>query len=148
MVMRKMTISEAYSGGVYLLKNKRRYLDDMGVDYISDGIRGYSMRSLNRFRKQRKTYGFDERDTWSLDSMMIEMLYERVRMYVDVASEVVNLDFHEFEIDGEVYSQIQAIKLLLEACEKYLLNDDLFPNDEDGKRVWEIWATLSPAMWW
>ena len=42
---------------------------------------------------EKDYHGFDERDTFSMDHILIMWLYERLRFFQDEASKVVNFDF-------------------------------------------------------
>lgn len=104
-----------------------------------------------KYDVQRKTYGFDSRETWNLDASMIELLYERVRMYVDVT--MVDTTFHKITINKKKKTQEQWIDHLIVLCEAYLLTaENDFLNDEMKtklqKEIWTIWSELAPYMWW
>ena len=59
---------------------------------------------------QRKEYGFDERETWSLDTTFIYWLYERLRMFNEV--NCINTEFHTFEINGKKLTQQECIDII------------------------------------
>ena len=48
---------------------------------------------------------FDERDTFSMDHTLIAWLYERLRYFQNEASNIINFEFHKFEIDNEELTQ-------------------------------------------
>ena len=50
------------------------------------------------FKRQRKKYGFDERETWGLDFTSACWLYEHLCMYMDIGGKVVDLDFYKFDV--------------------------------------------------
>lgn len=98
------------------IKRRRRYLNDLGeigacLDVEKCGRGDY-------WKRQRCNYGFDERDTWSLKSTMVELLYERVKMFMEV--HCIDLHFHRIEIGGEIKTQIEWIEELLSECEAFI----------------------------
>ena len=58
----------------------RDYLKNMPNPYGNCLDHTYDKRQ-GRWKKERKKYGFDERQTWNLNTTMIELLYERVMMF-------------------------------------------------------------------
>lgn len=129
---------------------KRKYLDDLGIKDRHDLWNPNDNRQ-SIWQRQRRDYGFDERETWSLDSTFYLWLYERLKMYLEYASKIVNLDFHEFVYKGEKYTQKQLIDMMIERLENYFANKYDTENQEESSRldeVVEIWALVLPAMWW
>lgn len=129
---------------------KRKYLDDLGIKDRHDLWNPNDNRQ-SIWQRQRREYGFDERETWSLDSAFYLWLYERLKMYLEYASRVVNLDFHEFIFKGEKYTQKQLIDMMIERLENYFANKYDTESEEESSRldeVAEIWALVLPAMWW
>ena len=129
---------------------KRKYLDDLGIKDRHDLWNPNDNRQ-SIWQRQRREYGFDERETWSLDSAFYLWLYERLKMYLEYASKIVNLDFHEFVYKGEKYTQKQLINMMIERLENYFANKYDTESEEESSRldeVAEIWALVLPAMWW
>lgn len=129
---------------------KRKYLDDLGIKDRHD-LWGSNDNRQSIWQKQRREYGFDERETWSLDSAFYLWLYERLKMYLEYASRVVDLDFHEFIFKGEKYTQKQLIDMMIERLENYFDNKYDTESEEESScldEVAEIWALVLPAMWW
>lgn len=98
-----------------------------------------------KWKKQRKKYGFDERDTWNMDSIMIDLLYERLCMYLDI--EWVNLEFHQIEIDGVKGTQKYWIGYMLELI-IYIVEQDSFYEHKEKEELWYIWSKVQDYMWW
>ena len=116
-------------------------------------------RRLDRLMKQRKEYGFDERETWALNSTLAGWLYSHLRMYKDIGGKVVNLEYHKFEIpvikrlepneikyiEGstfperyykevlEEHTQEECIDLAIEYLEYYLKNGDAVKFEKEAK---------------
>lgn len=129
---------------------KRKYLDDLGIKDRHDLWNPNDNRQ-SIWQRQRREYGFDERETWSLDGTFYLWLYERLKMYLEYASKVVDLDFHEFIYKGEKYTQKQLIDMMIERLENYFANKYDTESEEESSRldeVAEIWALVLPAMWW
>lgn len=104
-----------------------------------------------RWKKQRNIYGFDDRETWNLNSTFYAWLYEHLRMYEDIGGEVINLDFYKFEYDGKIYTQKEMIDQICEIIEYYFSNkfDDWNEDDcEYVSNIGKMWAIILPAMWW
>ena len=127
----------------------RKYLDDIGVIERPDTWCIDDSRQ-ERWREQREIYGFDDRETWSLDFAFYLWLYERLKMYLDI--NFVDLEFHKFEYEGEELTQQECIDRMIKGCEVYFkLDDDWNISEEDQKMiddVTKIWAIVWPAMWW
>jgi len=80
---------------------QHKYLNDIGIQ--SDDVCIFNTSDRNddrqeRFDAQRKEFGFDERETWSLDYTIAGWLYSHLKMYEDIGGQVVNMSFHRFEI--------------------------------------------------
>lgn len=102
-----------------------------------------------RWQKQRAEYGFDDRETWSLDTTFFQWLYERLRMFRDIGGETVDLNFHSFEVDGLKLTQLEIIDKMISNCEQIIKND--IPDDETARLEQEtarLWSIVVPAMWW
>lgn len=130
----------------------RKYLDDARVDKTIrwDTFCDDDDKRHDTWKEQRNTYGFDERETWCLDSTFYCWLYERLRMYRDVAC--INLSYHKFEYEGETLTQEECINRMINGCETFFNQDDTWNiSNEDQKLiddVAKIWAIVLPAMWW
>lgn len=118
------------------------------------------------FEKEREIYGFDSRETWSLDYVFYMWLYERLKMFVEIGGQVVNLNYHKFDFKGKEYTQLELINMMIEKLE-YYFNEDARDSKIDEyrkqgmgiveadnkayepiKEIGEIWALVLPAMWW
>ena len=112
----------------------------------------------NRFKKQRKKYGFDERETWSMDYTLACWIYEHFMLYKEI--NCVDLTFYKFNIpkwNDEILdekievTQEEAINLVLEHIEFFLINED-FDREEEADNRFKyaliIMAEIMPAMWW
>ena len=125
---------------------QRKYLDDLGITDRPDTWNPDDRRQ-NQWEEQRKIYGFDERETWSLETAFYLWLYERLKMYLEYT--IVDLDFYKFEYKGKTYTQKQMIDMMIERLEEYLTDEtdeksfEKYPNE-----ICEIWALVLPVMCW
>ena len=142
----------------------RKYLDDIGIDYSWVWKPEGSERD-EAFEKEREIYGFDSRETWSLDYVFYMWLYERLKMFVEIGGQIVDLNYNKFDFKGEEYTQLELINMMIERLEYYLkdtIEDKCDEYEKKGlsysdaykkayepvKEIGEIWALVLPAMWW
>lgn len=147
-------------------------LGDVSADEFSVDDKRHEL-----WKTEREKFGFDGRDTWSLDFKMTEMLYERLHMYLEKADKIVNLSYYTYDFEGKTYTQRELILEMISNAETFLkmeynaadeLKDDDFEkmSDEEidahmelyGKmeieayeakqRLWNIWAVVQHQMWW
>lgn len=130
------------------------------------------------FSEQRDTYGFDERETWSMDYTAAEWLYCHLKLYLETAEKIVDLTYHRFTVpvldetnksdDADLADRIfpivqqevthkEAIDLCIGYLEAYLRTQDELCNHtfEEEREAYEkeqaafrIFAEILPAMWW
>ena len=136
----------------------RKFLEDIGIK--EEKIK-HSKKRKKRLAKQRKKYGFDEVETWSLENTFYYWLYERLKMYMKVADPVVDLNFHKFEYKSKTYTQKELILKLIDLLKEnilarenwYKIDNEEIPvffdrYNERTKEICEIWGIILPAMWW
>ena len=71
-------------------KVRHAYLEEFGWPRKRCGTNFTSTEDY-MLQEQRK-YGFDRRETYNLGDMFAQWLYERLRMYLDVASKKIDID--------------------------------------------------------
>ena len=162
---------------------RHKYLNNLGIRstecciFNTRGYRDAGKERKKRFQKQRKKYGFDERETWSLDYTLIGWLYSHLKMYLDLA--IVDLTYHTFKIpylvalkDDELTfaqgcqlpdryyreeqkeaTQEEAIRLACEYMEYYLkyggaCGESEYRAAEMGICSLKIVAEIFGALWW
>ena len=126
----------------------RKYLDDIGVTKRPDTWNEDDARQ-EEWVKEREEYGFDERETWSLNFSFYLWLYERLKRFVDVCC--IDLDYHKFEYNGAEYTQRQMIDMMIERLEFSFKPEYKKKKKKQYTYVSEIekiWAIVLPAMWW
>lgn len=99
-----------------------------------------------KWSEEREKFGFDERETWSLDISFFCWLYERLRMFKDIAG--IKLDFYEFNINENKMTQIQCIDRMIELCEKIIINKDINDMSKERNEILDIWKECINVMWW
>ena len=100
--------------------NSRKFLDDIG--YIDDLQELDNDPRYARLREQKRVYGFDDRDTWNLNTTMVALLYERLKMYDEVNN--VDTSFHTVKHGNATLTMQQVLDLMLELAEEVLTFDN------------------------
>lgn len=126
---------------------RRAYLDCLGDYTPADEYYHEDSPELNRrIPVQRARYGFDERQTWSLDYTMVELLFERLQMFQDL-NFWQQTDGEICEFEGETITKRWAIDELIRLG-KLILSGHIDNNcDANAQRFWTIWATVHSSMW-
>lgn len=125
------------------------YLDKLGVEYPHQWCPGDEREK--KWKKERKKYGFDSRETWSLDGTFFMWLYEHLEMFMKCADGVVDLNFHVIKIGDEEKTQREWILECISVLKKSLQNDDFVYRErrvKDTDRVMQIWSAIYNYMWW
>ena len=115
----------------------RKYLNDIGIKDEETCIPNSADTSderMPRFLEQREKYGFDERETWSLDFTFSCWLYEHLRMFLDIGGKIVDLNFYKFEIS------------VLEELKNPVKNEKGFPERIFKKNKKKIEVTQEEAI--
>ena len=134
---------------------QNKYLDKLRIPIEEYGVNftDQNDKRKEKWKKQRKKYGFDERETWSLDQTFVEWIYSHLMMYLEIGGKIINLEYHKFEFKDREYTQREAIEYICKACENFLL-DKSFDYEkerqitEDMKDAIRLFAEIFPAMWW
>jgi len=127
-----------------------KYLDKLGIPIEEYGTNFCNKKDKRwkRWMKQRKKYGFDDRETWNLDQSFYEWIYTRFTMY----KKVTNADLSRNTIklnNGEEISLGEAIDIVIKGFKKSLLeNDWISDNNDPPHEVWEVLEKVMPHMWW
>lgn len=127
-------------------------MDELGIPVKEYGVNFMDEDDARQetWSKEREEYGFDERETWNLNTTFAEWLYSHLKMYVDVCN--VNLSFYQFNLDGEWYTHGEAIDFILERCVDYLKTEPWLDDEEKAVEgmydACRMWAEILPTMWW
>ena len=126
------------------------------------------------FEQEKQEHSFDSRETWSLDYTSATWLYEHVQMYKEYASSVANLNFYKFDIpvlyeipsdkltfknnsiiadsyfsiNIENKTQLEAINLIIEYLEHYLIDRDEYKTNKYLEYAFKIYSIIILSMWW
>lgn len=125
---------------------RRAYLDCLGDYTPADGYSLDSDEGNRRLAAQRARYGFDARQTWSLDYTMVELLFERIQMFQDL-NFWQQTDGEICEFEGEKITKRWAIDELIRLGELILSGHTDNNREANAQRFWTIWATVHPWMW-
>lgn len=128
----------------------RKYLNDIGIEDNPMDLSAEDGR-WERWNEEIEEFGFPSYETWALDLSFYAWLYERLQMYLEV--NCIDLNYHKFEFEGNVYTQEELINKMIYGCKLALLQDRTCKrlNEHEEKAVEDvrwIWATVMPAMWW
>ena len=118
-------------------------LTKYGTNFVSDNDK-----RAQKWKAEQEEYGFDNRETWNLDTTFIEWVYTRVMMFKECADKTVDLSYHKIVYKGEEITQIQAMDKLLELAKQYLTNDDDELRYSNAREICDLWKELMPYMWW
>jgi hypothetical protein len=91
----------------------RKYIDDLGIK-LENTPQGWCPNDFREenWTQERKVYGFDSRETWSLDYSFKLWLYERLSMYNEI--NCIDTSFHKFKYKDETLTQQQCIDRMLD----------------------------------
>ena len=160
------------------VKGNHKYLNELGVSSedicifnTKETENGKTTGRTKRFSEQRKTYGFDERETWALNYTLITWLYSHLLMYKETS--IVDMDSFKVTVpklvplkkkemvEPHIYFKEKpaemtfgaAIDLAIEYMKEYILNGEDFGEDGDkayekGKTALKIVAEIFGALWW
>lgn len=133
---------------------RHAYLEEIGLPRRQCGTN--FTRSTKVMKKERKKYGFDRRDTYVLGDTFAQWLYEHLRMYLDVADPVIDLDCELTPIicAGRRCTIREAVQSVLRPLRKYLeLSKDCDADTEEEcrdllRRASFRWAEIAPYLSW
>lgn len=127
----------------------RKYLDQIGIKR-KDRPEGWN-KPLKRAIKcwfERRIYGFDSRETYSLDFSWRMWLYEHLKMFRKCAGPVIDMTEKKITYNGELYSQLELIDMLIDKLEHWLKDDTDGFSEPYVPEIEQIWAAVCPYMWW
>lgn len=129
-------------------KNKRKFLDDIGCIYRPTDLIGDKI-ECKRWKKQRKEYGFDEREVYNLDYTWHLWMYEHLSLYLQVADGVPTVD--KFEYKENIYTQKEIIQMILDRLTLELGPDPSWTESEKTvayvKEIEPLWFLVYSSLW-
>lgn len=131
-----------------------KYLEDIGLPRRACGTNFAP--ETRWMREEQEQYGFDRRDTYMLFDTFAQWLYERLRMYIDVAEKWIDLDRDMVILEGESMSMREAIQHILWPLEGYFRFKDVWSEQVNGERIGidlltlaaHRWADIAYHIWW
>ncbi len=139
----------------YRLEQRNKYLEDIGLKPWEYGVNwtvDNEKKQLKIWKKQRKKYGFDDRETYELHDIYAEWLYSHLKMYKKTASGLVDLTYHTIDFEGRTYTEIEAIDRVLKWTEYFLKNRDDVDKEEKAmkklQKATRLWSEILPFAWW
>lgn len=142
---------------------KNKYLEDIGLKeeyYGTNFCNGKNDKRQKHWAKQRKKYGFDDRELWCLDVRYIEWLYSRCMMFKKKALKVFDLSQNTINYDGIEYNAQDALNIIIEVLKDFLIyyekdENTTQKNTQKDQILYDnvifathLWAELLPFMWW
>jgi hypothetical protein len=133
------------------MKLKRKYIDELGVKF-EDTPQGWNTNDSRQeaWKQQREDYGFDSRETWSLDYTFKLWLYERLCMYNEI--NIVDTSFHKFSYNNETLTFQECLERMIEGLKLDLTIGDFSPEREQVREkiddVVPIFALCHKCLWW
>lgn len=102
---------------------------------------------LHKWKLERKTYGFDERETWNLDRSFAYWLLERLIRYQELVP--VDMEAITFRYKGKLITQKEACEKMINAATCFLKNNSRMTDGEESwKTLVEVWAISGASFWW
>ena len=112
---------------------KHPYINELVTEVYKDDIWPFNQEDYPDCEK----YGFNERETYELDSVLVMWLYERLRYFQDVASQTVDFTYHKFDIHGEELTELECIDRMCRLCKEYMYEPETkFDYDETGEGLY------------
>lgn len=102
---------------------------------------------LEHFKKQRQENGFDDSETWHLDTTLALFLIPRLKRFIEVNNGFPN---------GETYeSYIEKLNFIVKSFEEYYSHDNIDSTLEQEKerlknaqKAVELLSQLWFCLWW
>lgn len=128
---------------------KCKYLDELGIDiedYGTNFVADDDSRA-KEWEKERKEYGFDNRETWNLNITFIEWIYTRIMLYKEQSC--VDTSYYRIPYKDKLITQEEAMDQVLSLSKEILIDTD---DDElyykNAREICDLWKELLPYMWW
>lgn len=123
-----------------------KYLKDLGIKE-TDTPQGWNPDDSRqeKWKQEREIYGFDSRETWSLDYTFRLWLYERLSMYNEI--NCIDTSFHKFEFKGQTITFQDCINRMLEGLKIELTIDEYERTEEQKEKTDEVIAIFALCYW-
>ena len=122
-----------------------KYLDELNIPTTEYGTNfcDNTDKRWGKWMEEREIYGFDSRETWNIDQLLIEWIYIHFKMFKERAN--IEHDYNKVKFNDEEITQEQAIDIILAECERFILSNDI--DSVFDKKVWKLIGKILPAMW-
>lgn len=105
-----------------------------------------------KFKQQVKKRGWADDETWSLNSEIMRWIISRCTRYLELADKVIDLSYHKYEYQDRVYTEKEAIQLMIAEAKNYLMSfEDMEPiksREEHSKVVFDLLKLVFEDLWW
>lgn len=102
------------------------------------------------FFKSRKKKLAEE--CWNVDYNFIVWLNQHLKVYLQDAPKVVNLEYHKFEYQGQEYTQKQLIERMIELSDNLIEDGHYFDWEEQyssmTNELLDIFKLCFQTLWW
>lgn len=128
-----------------------KYLTDIGVKE-SDTPWGWQPDDKKQefWKTQRDLYGFDERDTWSLDYPIALFIYPRLKMYDEV--NIVDTNACKVECGDETLTLQECIDLMLKGFKNFIIHAEeptlTMEIIKEYEKAIKILSYCIRLLWW
>ena len=132
------------------IKNYKRYkaLDDVGVKRAEQYTNWFEdVNPCGReeeWKKQRETYGIDERSTWNWSDDFMDYMYIHLEMFNRVNCVAFDSEHETIEFEGKKITIQQAMDEILGWMKNVYYPDkldsvdiDTYPMTEEGRKEWQ-----------
>ena len=140
---------------------RHKYLEDAGIDsYPWNGWKQhYNLKTLLRFKRDKRKYGFDERECFDLDSTLFMILYERLCKFEEDSKGVIDWEGSpKVKYKDREYTVIEMTSILKENIIKYFNISDDHPDlslEEENKlsnellnNIFDQLRAVFTYLWW
>lgn len=130
------------------------YLSELGIPREAQ-VQSFASRDDERYESwmlQRKVFGQDETELWSLDTTFLQWMYCHLRMFKDVGGCIG----HEEKISfaGKEMSLEKAVSKLIRWCGNAILLQYNYSDPSNAERfnkeltrVFALWSVVLPHLW-
>ena len=133
---------------------RNKYLDDLGLDiknYGTNFVDELKDDRKEKWKEQRKKYGFDEREIWNLDTIFVEWLYSHLMMYKEKASQIIDLSYHKVEWENKEITSEDAIDKIINIAKEVLIAENYDKREVKYNtfcKYMELYAKILPSLWY
>lgn len=135
---------------------KNKFLEDIGIpreEVATNFCNDDDDPRQKRWARQRRNYGFDDRETWNLDYTYIQWLYSHLMMYKKVTNVALEKDklYNVCVAKDKVIEEISmkdALDFMLEQLKKGLKKDFCEEDDPKFFEALHMFADTIHAWWW